>query len=406
MNCRQLDSCLACGSNNLQMTLDLNDQPLANNFIKNIRAPEPVFPLAVNLCLDCFHLQLTHAVNPSLIYKHYLYVSGTSRTQHDYMQWFAQFVLEYFKTTPARVLDIGCNDGTQLDYFKNLGLKTYGIDPAENLYNTSSQHHRVICDFFNNETSERFVEKYGTMDVVVAQNSFAHVADPLEYLTALKKIIAPEGLFFIQTSQADMVLNDEFDTIYHEHVNFFNINSMSKLCERAGYKLVDVVKTPIHGTSYIFVLSPTQGNPYRISNLLEFERAAGLMNRTCYRSWVEKVNFTVNQFANMCEVFDRQRGYLLIGYGAAAKGNTLLNFSKVHLSMIIDDNPLKQGLFSPGRHIPVVSIDELDNIDHNQPIMFVPLAWNFYKEIRQRILNKRNVKEDRFLKYFPEVWVE
>jgi len=322
------------------------------------------------------------------------------------MQWFAQFVLEYFKTTPARVLDIGCNDGTQLDYFKNLGLKTYGIDPAENLYNTSSQHHRVICDFFNDETSERFVEKYGTMDVVVAQNSFAHVADPLEYLTALKKIIAPEGLFFIQTSQADMVLNDEFDTIYHEHVNFFNINSMSKLCERAGYKLVDVVKTPIHGTSYIFVLSPTQGNPYRISNLLEFERAAGLMNRTCYRSWVEKVNFTVNQFANMCEVFDRQRGYLLIGYGAAAKGNTLLNFSKVHLSMIIDDNPLKQGLFSPGRHIPVVSIDELDNIDHNQPIMFVPLAWNFYKEIRQRILNKRNVKEDRFLKYFPEVWVE
>ena len=405
MTITKLNSCLACGSTNLKLVLDLNDQPLANNFLNDKQQPEPHYPLAVNLCHNCCHLQLTDVVDPALIYTHYLYVSGTSKTQRDYMEWFVGLANEYFITPPASVLDIGCNDGTQLDYFKKSGVITYGIDPAENLYPTSSVNHNIMCDFFNEETAQQFAEKFGKVDLVVAQNSFAHNPDPLGYLTALRKIINPDGLFMIQTSQADMVLNNEFDTIYHEHVNFYNINSMRELCTRAGFNLVDVQKTPIHGTSYVFVLSINQSKPNRVGNLIDLEKHKGLTNPETYYDWSETVNATVQQLKVQCELFRRQ-GFKLVGYGAAAKGNTLLNFADLQLDMIIDDNPLKQGLFSPGKHIPVVGIDTLGSIPEHQPILFVPLAWNFYTEIRNRVLSKRSVRRDKFIRYFPEVRIE
>ena len=400
-----LTNCLACGSSDLEPVLNLNDQPLANNFLATTKDHEPAWPLAVNVCKHCYHLQLTHAVDPALIYTHYLYVSGTSRTQHEYMEWFAKFAREYYADLPATVLDIGCNDGTQLHYFKQLGVSTHGIDPAENLYSTSSKEHTIMCDFFNADSADKFLAQYGKMDLVVAQNSFAHNPDPVGYLTALRRVINPDGLFFIQTSQANMVLNNEFDTIYHEHVNFYNINSMRELCRRTGFNLVDVQKTPIHGTSYIFVLGVNRASPNRIDNLIETERLSGLYDLATYHAWTRTVGETINRLRLQCRTF-AERGYKLIGYGAAAKGNTLLNASKIQLDSIIDDNPLKQGLYSPGLHIPVVGIDSLTAISVNQPVVFIPLAWNFFKEIRARILSHRSVEHDRFVRYFPKVTVE
>ena len=405
IDCTLIDQCLACGSTNLELVLNLNNQPLANNFLKNTADDEISYPLAVNLCKHCYHLQLTHVVDPALIYTHYLYVSGTSQTQHQYMSWFAKFAGEYFDHLPSNVLDIGCNDGTQLNYFSELGCQTFGIDPAQNLHEISSQRHRVMCDFFNIKSADNFVKAYGKMDCIIAQNSFAHNPNPLEYLTALREVITDNGLFFIQTSQADMVLNNEFDTIYHEHVNFYNINSMNELCKRAGFNLVDVVKTPIHGTSYVFVISPTKSKSSRIQNLIDIEKAAGLMTLDTYYNWANHAVQTVKKLNKECNTF-KQMHYLLVGYGAAAKGNTLLNFADIQLDMIIDDNPLKQGLYSPGKRIPVVSVDEISKISLSVPIVFIPLAWNFYSEIRDKILSKRNNWLDRFIKYFPKVSVE
>jgi SAM-dependent methyltransferase len=321
------------------------------------------------------------------------------------MQWFANFALEYFNESPDTVLDIGCNDGTQLNYFKKLGVKTYGIDPAENLLQFSGQNHTIVCDFFNAQTAAEFAKLHGKVDCVVAQNSFAHNPNPLEYLRSLKQLINPNGLFFIQTSQANMVLNKEFDTIYHEHVNFYNINSMRALCEAAGFNLVDVQKTPIHGTSYVFVLSPSRKMPERINNLIALEKQAGLLTKSTYVNWANTVKNNVSQLSSYGFLF-RNRGFKLVGYGAAAKGNTLLNFSHLSLDFIIDDNALKQGTYSPGKRIPVVSIDELKKIPSTTPVLFVPLAWNFYDEIRRRILAVRSNTEDRFMRYFPEVVVE
>jgi len=402
IHCTPIDRCLACGNAELTLILNLNSQPLANNFISNPSDEEEKYPLAINLCNHCYHMQLTHAVNPELIYTHYLYVSGTSQTQHDYMNWFAKFVMEYFNEPPLNVLDIGCNDGTQLNYFNDLGLQTFGIDPAQNLYKISSMRHRVLCDFFNAKTSDIFHGRYGRMECVIAQNSFAHNPNPLEYLTALRNIIADDGLFFIQTSQADMILNGEFDTIYHEHINFYNIRSMQELVTRAGFNLIDVVKTPIHGTSYVFVLSPTRSKPGRIKNLLDMEHVSKLYNIDTYIAWAEKAKHTVEYLKETCQRSQKEQGFILVGYGAAAKGNTLLNFANLKLDMIIDDNPMKQGLYSPGTHTPVVSINELDNIDSSRPIMFIPLAWNFYNEIVRKIVLKRNNPIDRFINYFSK----
>ena len=202
-----------------------------------------------------------------------------------------------------------------------------------------------------------------------------------------------------------MVANDEFDTIYHEHVNFYNINSMNELCKRAGMHLVDVQKTPIHGTSYVFVVSKERGNPARIENLIAREKEIGLLDPARYHAWANNVAGNMSQLkAELTNL--RNNGYLLIGYGAAAKGNTVLNYIKFPLDCVIDDNPLKQDHYTPGQHCPIVSSSYLDGLTELDQVAFVPLAWNFYHEIKQRILARRAINHDVFVKYFPKVTVE
>ena len=211
-------------------------------------------------------------------------------------------------------------------------------------------------------------------------------------------------VLFIQTSQADMVLNNEFDTIYHEHVNFFNVNSMSRLAQRAGLNLVDTLKTPIHGNSYIFILSRASVNKNRVKNSIDLETAYGLLNKDTYTRWESTVKSNMDQ---LIQTIDRYRddGYTLVGYGAAAKGNTLLNFGNIKLDFIIDDNPLKQGKFTPGTGCAIVGVDHLNKFDANSQILFVPLAWNFFKEIKSKIQGARTNTNDRFLRYSPTVEV-
>jgi SAM-dependent methyltransferase len=405
-HCTEITECLACGGHELELTLDLRDQPLANSFQKQpgVSEQDPWFPLAVNRCVHCDHLQLTHAVDPALIYTHYLYVSGTSGTYLEYMKWYARFVQETLTTYtnrmgPYSVLDIGCNDGSQLNAFKDIAFRTYGVDPAQNLYEKSSARHTVVCDFW--PTEQGFDTQF---DVITAQNSFAHNPNPLNWLLAAVQRLKNDGLIFISTSQADMVLNGEFDTIYHEHISYYNAESMRQLADRAGLHLIDVIKTPIHGTSYIFVLSKRPANHARLENILTLE--APLHQEFTYKNWANNVASLLATLKNQIDEY-RHYGYTIVGYGAAAKGMTLLNASDIHLDCVIDDNPMKQGLYCPGTSVPVVSIDWLDQVtDPNEKIVFVPLAWNFYNEIKKKILAKRDVEGDMFLRYFPNIRTE
>jgi SAM-dependent methyltransferase len=356
----------------------------------------------LNRCTECSHLQLSHAVDPDLLFRNYLYVSGTSQTLKDYFDWFANYSFGFFAEQPKSVLDIACNDGTQLDSFKKFGLATYGVDPATNLHPISSANHEVILDYFTAEHVEGLKAK--NIDIINAQNVFAHNSYPLDFLKQCKEIMHDNSVLFIQTSQADMVKNNEFDTIYHEHLSFFCANSMNELARRAGLNLIDITKTPIHGNSYVFVFSKHPATDGKVEAVLAEERAAGLQNPQTYIEYAEKAQQVVQDLKDTIVAY-RADGFVIAGYGAAAKGMTLLNFGNITLDFIIDDNPLKQGRFSPGMHIPVVAIDMLDECS-DLNVAFVPLAWNFFDEIKRKIKTKRDNPEDVFVRYFPTIKVE
>lgn len=401
------DECIACGGHSFYPCLDLGDQPPANNLRKSITDVEPDFPLNVIRCKQCDHLQLNVIVNPDILYKNYLYVSGTSQTYMDYMDWYANFVCETYSGMPDSVLDIGCNDGSQLDAFKRLGdtyktIDTYGVDPAENLHPISSAKHNVILGYWNKK-SPATQRKY---DIITSQNAFSHIPDALNYLQLVRESLHNDGLMFISTSQADMVLNGEFDTIYHEHISYYNAYSMKCLAERAGLYLVDVIKTPIHGISYIFVLSHSQFNEQRIANILALEQAQGLHDAETYGRWADRARTIMQETHNVVAEY-RAQGYQIVGYGAAAKGMTFITAAHIECDVIIDDNPLKQGRYVPGLDTPITDSSYLtDQLESQDKVLFIPLAWNVFREIRSKIRTLRRSPNDRFLRYFPTLEIE
>ena len=410
-----INECIACGSkDDLVPLLDLGIQPLANSYVKDPNESELMFPLATNLCKNCFHVQLTGKVNPDLLFKNYLYVSGTAKTQLDYFDWFARFVVEN-QSTVLSVLDIGCNDGSQLNSFLKFSAKqddrylrlkilTNGVDPATNLFNISSEKHNVYCGYFDTDYANVHENQH---DVLICQNAFAHNYNQLMFLKNMARVVRRDGFIYITTSQADMILKGEFDTIYHEHLSFFSVLSMSQLCERAGLYIHEVLKHPIHGTSFIFVL--TKNEERRRDNyldlIIEQEKASGLYDENIYTAYKYECQEIINDFSTYTHKLSNS-GVTVVGYGAPAKGNTLLNASKAKLDFIIDDNPLKQGLYTPGTHIPIYSSKKLEEYKDVESLVFVPLAWNFFDEIRAKIKKTRPDKKDLFLRTYPYIHEE
>lgn len=358
------------------MALDLGNQPLANSYP---RQPEklPEFPLAANYCTKCSHLQLSHSVDRSKIFTDYPYVSGTTKTLRDDFLEFAKYVTE--RHGVGTVLDIACNDGSQLDAFKSLGWTTIGIDPAENLHHLSSKNHITYCAFLND--NHRSI----TADVIVAQNVLAHTDDPLKFLDICGDI-APN--IYIQTSQANMVYNGEFDTIYHEHISFFSERSMMSLAKRANLVLSDTVLRNIHGTSFLFYLTK-EGTAQSIVTGPDISTINNFGDKA--REVIERLKSEI--------VSLRECGVKIVGYGAAAKGMTVMNAVGEKLDYVVDDNPLKHNKFTPGLLMPICSPDVLS--EEKEPIVVIPLAWNFYPEIKEKVLRRKS-DNVTFIKYFPD----
>jgi 2-polyprenyl-3-methyl-5-hydroxy-6-metoxy-1,4-benzoquinol methylase len=395
----KLDRCLCCGGEHLEQFIDLGTQPLANAFHK-IDQVVDAFPLDVYVCMDCWHSQLGTSVDRDLLFKHYLYVSGTSETFKKYCNWFADFVYftymrisNYAKYDGISVLDIACNDGTQLDAFKKFNWKTYGVDPAENLAPMTARKGHIVITGYWPQAAPELPEK---VDIIVAQNVFAHVNDVQSFLTACKDALNDNGLIFIQTSQANMIQNGEFDTIYHEHISFFNTNSMQTLCERVGLFLTGITKLDIHGTSYVFAISKNEldKNSRAITERIELEKKEGLHDIWTYRDFNKKAETTINALRLLKNSITTP----LVGYGAAAKGMTVLNASQLKLDYIVDDNPLKQGLYSPGMNIPIVPASKL--LEEPEAKTFIVLPWNFKDEIIEKIKKVHNNPNDKFITYF------
>lgn len=393
MDCVPITECIACGDSNLELVLDLKKQPLANHYSKKTKKK---YPLAINRCTNCDHVQLTHLVDPAIIYKDYAYVSGVSKPL---VAWFDQVVSlanEQYEETPKTVLDIGCNDGSMLDAWgKN--VETYGVDPAENLYPISSgKGHNIHCGFFS---GKEFDGK--TFDVITVLNAFAHNANQKDLLNNIKSIMHDDSILICSVSQADMILNGEFDTIYHEHLSFYNIKSMNELCKRTGLNLIDVVKHDIHGGSYLFIVSKTKECAEHIQTLIDEETARGVHDPETYVDFAIKSCDMAKNFAEMIRAW-KQMGVPVIGYTSPAKGNTLLNFAGEGPDYIFDDTPQKQNMLSPGLDIPVYKTD-FKSLNEYNTVVFIPLAWNYFPHMVKKIQDVRGDRNDMFLKTFPKL---
>jgi SAM-dependent methyltransferase len=289
-----------------------------------------------------------------------------------------------------KVLDIACNDGSQLDAFRELGLTTAGIDAAENIATIAAQKgHLIHCGLFESMN----LRKVPAFDIITAQNVLAHTAQPERFLRRCGEMMAPNARLFVTCSQADMIHEGDFDSIYHEHISYFNANSMQKLCRRAGLILLDIRMHPIHGTSYIFIIGKDGTPSESVSDRLALESSRGLYDSFTYERWVALVAEKIRKKKREIERA-KADGYLTVGCGAAAKGISFLNAAGVKLDLLVDTTPAKHGKMASGMMIhPFEHLASLDGAK----VALVILAWNFEKELRENIRRFRDKPGDIFL---------
>ncbi len=376
--------CLCCNADVVPL-VDFGSMPLVNTYSVKTK-----YPLAVNRCPECYHLQLHEYVDPDVLYRYYTYCSGTGRTAHDYFRDFARMAISYVPNAKD-VLDIASNDGSQLDAFKDLGLKTYGVDPAENLSKIArAKGHEITAAFFEDMSTDVDLKRF---DIITAQNVVAHTPNPLAFLLNAKEVMFDHSRLFIATSQANIIVNGECDTIYHEHISYFNAHSMMKLAARAGLKVLDIVMHDIHGTSYVFVLGTSGKVSMRVKQRLEWEKAVGMMSPLLYHWWKSHIKEKIARVRGTIKTY-KLDGYYTVGCGAAAKGISMLNMASIKLDMIADNTPFKWDKETNG--MPIVPFTEIMDLTQYR-VLFVILAWNVGAEIRSEVLKLRNNLNDVFI---------
>ena len=407
---RPLRRCLVCGSQDLESFLDLGRTALANRFLRaaSVHDPEPTYPLRVAFCHVCAHVQLTEAVQPDGMFRDYLYTSSGSDTLVAHLEGLSRLLVSRYALGPNDlVIDIGCNDGTLLNGFRRLGVRPLGIDPAENLATfTQSSGIARYADYFTSKTAARIVEEWGNASVIVATNTFPHIQDVHDFVEGIRIALTPGGVFVIEAHYlADLLDQTAFDTIYHEHVSYWALGPMARLFGQHGMEIVDAQRLTVHhGQLRTFVQRRGEGTALSsVARILEEEQARGMDRIETYRDFASRalrirddVRSTVHRL--------RAAGERVAAYGASAKGNTLLSFAELGpeaIEYVVDRSPLKQGLLTPGTHIPVVAPERLRE---NSPGYLLLLAWNFVDEILQQQEEFRR-RQGRFIIPVPALTI-
>lgn len=374
-----LTSCLCCDGDLVEV-LDLGVTPLANNY--RVRQK---FPLRVNRCTRCFHLQLSGSVDPKILFSNYPYFSGTSETAKTFFREFAQTV-RLWHPAARTVLDIASNDGSQLDAFATKNFKTFGVDPSENLSEVArSKGHKVTTDFLENYPENK------TFDIITAQNVLAHTPTPLAFLKKCRALMHDESSLFVTTSHTNMVMDGEFDSIYHEHLSYFNSLSLGELAARAELHIAYIATNPIHGGSLVTCFKKTPCK-HAVTDRVHYEKERGLYRPGTYKAWAMQVNNKVKLIRRMIRQL-QDESYVIVGCGAAAKGISLLNVARIQPDFFIDTTPAKQGHKACGAVIhPFEFLRE-----QNKKLALLILAWNFEPEVRKTILAHRDDPDDLFL---------
>ena len=404
-----IDRCRCCDGQKLIKYLDLGSQPLANNynkledlFVDDVLygSAQKEYPLNVYYCEDCHHSQLGVVVNPEIMFSNYLYVSGTTETFKQHCKDLAKEAVLKSGKEFIHVLDIACNDGTLLEQFRALGAEICGVDPAKNLRQiTYEKKIPVIVDFWNDYSSQAINRRF---DIITGTNVFAHVDDIYGFLNNCKRVLSFDGIVVLEFPYCtEMIENNEFDTIYHEHLSYFLVSSFLALSKRAGFNIIDIVTTDIHGGSIRFYLSLVR-EPFheKIIYWLADEKQKGLYQWDTYLKFRDRVRNNKKNFIQLLDFLKRNHN-TVIGYGASAKGNTMLNYFGARLDYIVDDNQMKWGYLTPGKDIEIRPPAAL--LDEEIPIYIVIMSWNFSDEIISKVKEIRGEFDDKFVFYVPEV---
>jgi SAM-dependent methyltransferase len=287
------------------------------------------------------------------------------------------------------VVDIASNDGCLLQEFKKKGIKTLGVEPAVNLAKLANSNGiETINHFWDSDTAVKIAKEYGGARVITAFNVFAHVDDVHGFVQNIKKALRDDGMFIIEVPYLiDFLEKHEFDTVYHEHLSYFLLKPLQHILEKNGMKIINVKKYPIHGGT--IEIRAIKNNAYlknitpNVDDFIIIEKNLGFYNVESYLNFANEVQ---NIKKNLVELVRdlRQKGKKIAGFAASAKGNTLLNYCGIDsnsIQYIVDETPTKQGLLTPGSHIPIVPKLTLEN---NPPDYLLILAWNFVEEIMEK----------------------
>lgn len=385
----KVEQCRICESSALREVLDLGRMPLANSFIDDPEEAEVDYPLRVVWCEECGLVQLDEVVPPGELFSEYIYVSGTSDRLRRHFDELAGDVIERFDVgTEGKVLDIGSNDGTLLGRFREHGLDVLGVEPAENIVKIAESNGiETINEFFRPSVAAELAERHGKRDVVTATNVFAHTHDVDSFLEGVAQALTKEGVLVIEVPYlVDLLENTEFDTIYHEHLSYFSVLPLERLFENHDFELNRVERVDIHGGS-IRLYATKRGSSHEpdcsAEELITLEKRRGLESAEVYDRFSSKVRGLKSELVDLLEELTAE-GHSVAGYGAAAKGNTLLNYYDIGpevIDFIADKNELKQGTYTPGTNIEIAPPSRIYETD---PDYLLILAWNFAEEIMEQ----------------------
>ena len=382
--------CRSCNGEKFLEFISLNSQPPANAFLKESDFDKEIlYPLDVTCCRNCFLVQLTDEsyIPRDKLFLDYAYASSISGGLRNHFTELAYKIKSEFN--PKVVVDIGSNDGVLLKPLLELGCEAIGVEPAGNLAKQANNNElTTICSYFDRDTVNKIISDNGKADIVVASNVFAHLDEYHDIIENVKRILSENGTYIVEVQYfADMIRDMTFDNIYHEHVLYYTIHSMINLFDKHNMTVYNVEKIPTHGGSIRAYISEGKSPQQSVNDLIREERENGIDNLQTLEKFNDKLQKNIKEIR---ELFNRlnKENKRIFGYGAPAKSSTMINsvgLNNNSVELIIEDAPLKQGLFTPGSHIPITGPEILEK---ETPDYLMIFAWNYADEIIKKVEEK------------------
>ncbi len=388
--------CRACDSLQTTVLLDMGKLPLANAFVQDEAGTEDLFTegLTFAMCDACRLIQIRETVPREKLFGSYLWVSGTSETTRLYAEWFAARLKErHCRTSAPFLVEVASNDGFFLQYYRAAGFDILGVDPSNLAAEADQRGLPSIRDFFGMAIAEHVLAERGPAEVIVARNVLGHSSELQDLVAGVKRLLAPTGVFIVEVPYAYFLRQEvQYDTIFHEHLSYLTVSSIVNLMARFDLKMTDISFVHMNGGSLLCeIVHQDSPLPRGDQSFLDFEDIIQLNTPAGWRSFAESVEAQRAAFVKLLTELAAS-GKKVVGYGAAAKCMTMLNYCRITkelLPLMGDANPRKQGLLCPGARIPVVSPAALLAAD---PDYIMIGAWNFKDEIMRFFREKMSYK--------------